>query len=203
MLRDFFAFLRAFWDEWKVLLTGGTIIAALALWTFGTGKAIPRAIDWLILGLTLMLAAFFSWRKQWVAGKRGFIDISPAELAKLCRDRTTFQAAAVIEPYIGKSIRVRLFFNDAATLFPFCVYAHLSDSETFYGVWTTFWVPLSKRKVFMALQKGMLLTIAGRISSVEAYTVRLRSVLLLKIEEPSKPSSGSKALPTPPAAIGP
>lgn len=58
MLRDFVSFLRAVWAAtWKVLLTGVTTAAALALWQFLTPKAPPRVALWFVLGVTVLFAA--------------------------------------------------------------------------------------------------------------------------------------------------
>jgi uncharacterized membrane protein YfcA len=64
MLRDFVGFLLALWKEWKALLTGGTILAVVSLGQKITGKSVPRSTNWLIFGLTLLLASFFAWRKE-------------------------------------------------------------------------------------------------------------------------------------------
>jgi hypothetical protein len=63
VLRDFVSFLHALWNEWKVLLTGGSIIAALAIWGM-LGKSLPYHLGQLVIGLTLVIAAFFAWRKE-------------------------------------------------------------------------------------------------------------------------------------------
>ena len=58
MLRDFAVFLRALWREWKTLLTGGSIVALIALWELTGHKAFPNSVNWLILGFTFVVAAF-------------------------------------------------------------------------------------------------------------------------------------------------
>jgi len=75
MVKDFIEFTRALWEQWKALLTGGSIIALLSLWDFATRKVVPRSLDWLILGLTLLIAAFLSWRKEWLRfdGGSGYV----------------------------------------------------------------------------------------------------------------------------------
>jgi len=49
---------------WIVLLTGGIIMAALAGWNLASGKPLPQALNRLILDATLILAAFFAWRRE-------------------------------------------------------------------------------------------------------------------------------------------
>jgi len=53
-LRDLIRFALALWREWQVLLTGGSIVALLALWAFATGKTIPQNLAWLVIGLTAL-----------------------------------------------------------------------------------------------------------------------------------------------------
>jgi hypothetical protein len=62
-IRDFASYAAVLWQEWKVLLTGGSIMAAAALHGFVIGKPVPANVNWLIVGLTLILAAFLSWRR--------------------------------------------------------------------------------------------------------------------------------------------
>ena len=121
MLRDLICFLAALWAEWKVLLTGGTISAGLVGWALSTGKAAPRNISWIVLGLTLALAAFFAWRKEWVRGDRGFIDVTVSELYRLYETgHTSIQKDAIIKPYVGKWIRARGRVRNVHTDFIFC-----------------------------------------------------------------------------------
>jgi hypothetical protein len=63
-LRDLSAYIVALWREWKALLTGGSIIALASLWMYSHSKPIPANVNWLIVGLTLVLASFLAWRKQ-------------------------------------------------------------------------------------------------------------------------------------------
>ena len=72
MLRDFSSFVTAMWKEWKLLLTGSSIAVVLGLSTL-FGLQLPKHIKWLVSGpspglliacLTLILAAFLSWRKE-------------------------------------------------------------------------------------------------------------------------------------------
>jgi hypothetical protein len=64
MLADICAFLVAIWHEWKTLLTGGTIIAIAWLIQTARDKTNPQSINWLIVGVTLICAAFLAWRKE-------------------------------------------------------------------------------------------------------------------------------------------
>ena len=63
IFRDLAGFIAALWREWKILLTGGTIMALVAIWALGTNRALPYNFGWLVLGLTFIAAAFMSWRR--------------------------------------------------------------------------------------------------------------------------------------------
>src|ERR1700734_1311714 len=69
-IRDFASYAVVLWQEWKVFLTGGTIIALVALYGFVTAKPFPAKVNWLVVGLTLILAAFSSWRKTVVTAEQ-------------------------------------------------------------------------------------------------------------------------------------
>src|SRR5213594_4083700 len=62
--RDLVKYLAALWQEWKTLLTGGSIIAVANLLGLITRTSLPSNVNWFIVGLTLVLAAFLAWRKQ-------------------------------------------------------------------------------------------------------------------------------------------
>jgi hypothetical protein len=183
MFRDFLSFLRALWAEWKTLLTGGTIVAALSIWNLSTSRTIPQKVSWIVLGLTLVIAVFFSWRKEWIAGDRGFIEISPNELARTYRDHTYAQATVRVSPYIGKHLRVSGSILNVHKRWP-SVYISLKESE---DVTINFWLPIWRAKVFMILNLKTPVTVSGRIEEIEAFNVLLTNVVLLKIKEIPKP----------------
>jgi hypothetical protein len=181
MLADFFHFLEAIWSEWKLLLTGGTIIACFSLWTFATGHALSRYLSWSVLVFTLVLAAFFAWRKEWVAGSRGFIDVTPAQLGVLSNNRTSVQADALISPYLGKSMKITAPLNDITTEGVLFTTVFLREPG-FASMFIVFRLPYWKRKTFLTLSPGMRLTVAGRLRAVSTSTIWLKSVMLLKVD---------------------
>ena len=105
MLRDFKSFLAALWREWKLLLTGGGVFAVLSILNLGGWKALPQSFNWLILGLTFILAAFFAWRSEWIEAGRDFIMARPADLVSLFKSGTKVQGEMLVQPYIGKRLR--------------------------------------------------------------------------------------------------
>lgn len=189
MLRDFASFLRAVWQEWKVLLTGGSIIALLSLWAFVSQKPIARSIDWLVLGLTLMLATFVAWRKEWVRNGEGFIAVSPLELTRLVAGKTGVHADALLMPYLNKRIRVT---------------GKLSDVVSFSGLPYTYVVlKLDQIDVRMSMlrwrawpllpiPRNTAITVVGRIARVAASSIELKNSEFVQVEtrEQSELTSG-------------
>jgi hypothetical protein len=123
VIRDFAAFLSALWHEWKILLTGGSIVAVLALLSFGGVKSIPQYVNWLIIGVTFVMAVFHAWRNERTnvartkrdvstevpvpasAPERIVIDVTPEYLMGFYKEHTDVQAAKLAESYIGKWIK--------------------------------------------------------------------------------------------------
>jgi hypothetical protein len=122
VIRDFAVFLRALWHEWKILLTGGSIVAFLALLNFGGAKSIPQYVNWVIIGVTFVMAAFHAWRNERTnvarskrhvstevpvpAPKRIVIDVAPEYLMGFYKDHTDVQADKLAENYIGKWLKL-------------------------------------------------------------------------------------------------
>jgi hypothetical protein len=64
LLKDLLHFAHAFWGAWRVLLTGGSLIALLTLWSLTGQRPIPQNLAWLIVALTFLAASFLAWRKE-------------------------------------------------------------------------------------------------------------------------------------------
>ena len=56
-------YLSALWRHWAKLLTGGSLIAATAVWTL-TGNNLWPKLGMAIVGLTLVSASFHAWREE-------------------------------------------------------------------------------------------------------------------------------------------
>lgn len=179
MLRDFGDFLRALWREWKALLTGGSVIAALALWQMSTGRSVARRMNWLIVGLTLMLASFFAWRREWIHGGHGLVSLSPKQLTDLFDGRTQTHANLYAKQYIGKRIRVTGEIYDVSTITFFVCLLHLKAD----GAWITAPMGPWKARSLAPLAKGTIITVAGRIAKLSRSTIELGSVELIRIED--------------------
>jgi hypothetical protein len=98
-LLDFWRFLLALWREWKVLLTGGGIIALLTAWGFIVHKPVPQEVYWFIVGCTFILAAFRAWQMEGRLGSKLVLRVLPDTQIKLWHPR----------PYeIHSDLRIRL-----------------------------------------------------------------------------------------------
>jgi hypothetical protein len=112
MSHDFLDFLLALWAEWRVLLTGGTIFAAVSVWSLATSKPLPPQIDWLVLEITLILASFLAWRKEWIASNGHALSVEPKRLLELRSQGSQLQSDALLAPYMGKRITITSTLTD-------------------------------------------------------------------------------------------
>jgi len=179
MLRDFFEFVRALWKEWQPLLTGGSIIALLwLLETVSRKPAIP-SVNWLIVGLTFMIAAFFAWRKEWIRGGQGLANRTPKQLIGLFEGRTGIHADSFAKHYIGKRIRVKGSIVDVSVLGLAAFVYLLTDEDV------TVHAMLARWNVgpFVPLAKGTVVTVVGRITDLSGGSIDLRDIDLIEIEE--------------------
>jgi hypothetical protein len=169
MLRDFGRFLQALWTEWSILLTGGSIVAVLVLWTTITAKPIPQSANWTVGGVTLVLASFRAWRKEWIEGGSGFTEVNIEWLVQQFQNRTTMQAEILIRPYLGKWAKVTGELQDIRHIYWYSLIAFKIPPGIFATVWVWRWTA-SK---LSSLPRGTLITVAGRISRVRAGEISL------------------------------
>jgi hypothetical protein len=169
MLGDFARFLAALWREWKVLLTGGSLIAILALWSMGTGKSIQQSVNWLVIGTTLLLAGFFAWRREWIQNGRGLVNVTVDELMATFEGRTSVQATTLVRPYVGKHIRVSGTLKQVSKLRfgSHFVYLDLGQHHV-----TIKMLGQAGRHCAL-LSKGTKVTVIGRIKEVSVLSVYL------------------------------
>lgn len=195
MLRDFASFLAALWREWKVFLTGGSVVAVLSLWNLAGWKPIPHKVNWLIVGLTFTLAAFAAWRKEWIDSGRGFITVPPAELTKIFLAGTKVLGQTLQKPYVGKRLKVTGTVYDVENNgFGATSFVHLSDP----GVFVALFIPSRKMKPFMLLPKGTTITVVGRIHSLYANGIRMTNCELARREDVSTQSAALQSPPPDP-----
>ena len=64
MLKSVGRYVKALWAQWKVLLTGGSVMALVAIWALATNRGLPYSAGWLILGITFVAASFLAWRHE-------------------------------------------------------------------------------------------------------------------------------------------
>jgi hypothetical protein len=178
VLRDFACFALAVWAEWKILLTGGTIMAGLALWNSSVGRSLSPSVSLPVVGVTLVLAAFFAWRKEWIRGGRGFIVVDPKSLVKLFDGRTDVYARTLIRPYVGRWTKITGEIRDIRTG-PFVSLVRLLINDTPVDLELSRW----KLGPFVPLPSGTLVTVAGRISSISSISVSLRNCELMEVDD--------------------
>jgi hypothetical protein len=194
MFRDFSSFVAALWREWKVLLTGGSIVAILALLHFFGVKSLPQnveqSVSWLIVGLTLILAAFFAWRRQWIDADRNFLTLPLEELTRLTEDCTKVHANTLIRPYLGKKIRC------PATIDNVYPDKHLAFVTMKHGaLQITLRLPRWKIRPFVPLPKGTIVTVVGRIYAISKDAITLTNCHIVPAL-PEVPPGGHNPLTT-------
>jgi hypothetical protein len=179
--REFVTFIVSLCREWVVLLTGGGVAAVLVVWGSATGKPLPLHVGWIFLGLTLMLAAFFSWRKQWREAEKNFLQIGPAALMKLREGKTSPHANTMLMPYIGKRIKVTGSFIDVVEIMFGIKNVHLLCEEVSISALVPFW----KARAFVPLPKGAVITLTGTITEINNLSINISSIEI--VPNPSVP----------------
>lgn len=192
MLRDFLSFVAALWHEWKVLLTGGSIIALSQLWQYFGGRPLPRHMNWLIVGLTMILAAFLAWRKQWMEADDKLISLCPTDLMRLIRSRTFLHAEKATKPYLGKKIRVTGTFDNA-----FSVTIATMVWLEYDQIRISFLLPIWRLRDFAPFPRGEPISVVGRIGSIDGGGISLRSVVIVPtpLEVPQSPTHDQQGPP--------
>jgi len=181
VLRDFSAFLRAFWRQWLVLLTGGSVIAVIAIWNLAGRGAPPQQVNWLILGLTLVLAAFFSWREEWIRAGRDLVDIDFSEVRRITDGYTDIQSAQFLRKYVGKRYQVRAKIRNVSysQLIGWNAFLYLDLEGITIAMMYFRWNPnISGMAV---LPKGTEITVSGRVSEINFHSVFLRSCYVVAV----------------------
>jgi hypothetical protein len=170
VLRDFGYFLAALWREWKVFLTGGSIVAAYSFWNLAGWKPLPQNANWLILGATFILASFFAWRREWIESGRDILVVRPTELVKLFASGTNVHGETLVKPYIGKRLRATgTVYDVQRNAVGVMSYVFLKSDEAMLALW----VPRRAIGPFIPLPKGATITVVGRIHSVYDGGIRM------------------------------
>jgi len=173
MVRDFGSFLRALLREWAVLLTGGGISAALALWSLTGHRAPPQSLNWLIAGLTFTLAAFFSWRREWITTGRGVVSLNVAEVVRVIYNQTSAQSQELLRQYIGKQWEVSAPFSHFYRG-SFRTYASLEVAAGSYTVSFAFYPWNRSLRALALFPYGTRVTISGRIKRIDHLGITLK-----------------------------
>ncbi len=172
---DFRAFLNSLWEEWKMLLTGGSISAILVLYGSWSGKSLAHLAGLSFLGLTLLRAVFLSWRKQWREAAKNFVDISPASLIELREGKTSPLAKTLLRPYIGKRMKVTGTFYDVSDFLFWYKLVHLYSGGALIAAQVSHW----SAKKYIPLPKGIVITLTGTIAAISDSAVSLSGIELV------------------------
>jgi hypothetical protein len=88
-MREAQQFLRLVWGHWRIILTGGSLIAFLFLWQI-TGKSVQWWVYAAIAVLTLFASCFLTWREEYktrIEAKQQIIDKTEEFQQQLDRER--------------------------------------------------------------------------------------------------------------------
>lgn len=69
-------YLTALWRHWVLLVTGGSLIAIVAIYAFVTSKGVVEPWGWLIAGATFVSASYFTWRDERLKVERIEADVA-------------------------------------------------------------------------------------------------------------------------------
>jgi hypothetical protein len=164
----------------KAILTGGTMWATLVLLQKTMGITVPPSMDDVIVALTLIAATFMAWRKQWIINSQHELaDVILHTLTARYVGRTYAHARAMIQPYIGRRIKV------TGTLRNF--YGHIlgvsQAAITVDNVIVILRMPVWKARWLAPLPIDTVITVSGRIADVDSSSVRLDSVEILDVDD--------------------
>jgi hypothetical protein len=173
--REFFAFIRALWEEWEVLLTGGTFGALLVLYGSVSGKAVAHHVGWVFLFATFLWSVFLSWRKQWREAEKNFVALGVAQLMELREGKTSPLANTILRPYIGKRIRVTGKLSDVSDRFFLTRLIHLRSEGILLAAQVPFW----SASKFLPIPKGTVISLTGTISEIGTLAIQLVDVDLV------------------------
>ena len=164
-------------------LDGGTLIALLFIVGAIRNKPMPSNVNWLVLGLTLIIAAFLAWRREWIENGKGFIDATPLQIAKLVWDVTGVAARSHIRPYRNKWIRVTGRLTEVTDLVFPMMYVRVEYGDQ-AGKRCEVVMAMSRWKAapFVPLPRGTTVTVAGRIKKITGYMIDLSDVEFISAE---------------------
>ncbi len=170
--REFITFIVSLFKEWGTLLTGGALAAALSIWSIVSGRSTPLHIGWIFLWLTLIMAAFFSWRKQWREAENNFVQIGPAALMHLRKNKTSPHADTILKPYIGKRLKLNANFMDIADVAFFVKILHFECEDVSISALVAPWTA----KRFLPLPRLSKLTITGTITEIRSLGISISGI---------------------------
>ena len=186
MVRDFFDFLWSLWQEWKALLTGGSIVALVFLYTVVSKKQLPYRVYWCILAMTFVIAAFYSWRRARVEGGAGLVEVDVHKLCGVFSEETDIHANLYVKQYIGK--RVRMTGNMWAVsniVWMTMVLIKVTSGRKDKHIKLTMIRWLGVARAFIPLRSGTSVTVEGRISEISYSGMTLSGASLVSVNLPT------------------
>jgi hypothetical protein len=58
-------YVKTLWHQWKVFLTGGSLMAATVIYSFATAQAVSRPWGWGLIAGTFVLASYGAWKQEY------------------------------------------------------------------------------------------------------------------------------------------
>jgi hypothetical protein len=190
-VRYFVSFLAAVLRQWGVIVSGGVIVGLIALFEHFSGRSLAGWPLKVAIGLSLLAAVFFAWRKerqQWErVGGLAPLSATPRELMSAYDGRTTSQGEKLAEAYKGKWLKVEGTISDAVeygltmaligssvivTLAPILSYGMPAVFLRFGIKWRS---PLS------VLTSKETIVVLGQIEKVEKHNIWLKRCELLEV----------------------
>jgi hypothetical protein len=198
LLRHVGQYLSAIYSGWVGLVSGVAGVVLLILLVFwGDDYAFlkdnKKTFVWTAF-ICLLLAGFSAWRKErqrWERlGGLGVLSLTPKELVSVFKGRTTTQGEKLVKSYIGKVIRLSRPIADVRISRDPLLWRR-AVIVTFMGM------ALGEPNVFLrfsrkwasslsVLREGEVITVIGRIHSIDQFSVWLSGCELIEVHTPQE-----------------
>lgn len=160
---------------------GGSVFTIIVIWSLVTRRSVPLNILYPVLAVTFIWAGFLAWRKEVQAlsslrmalppspGNTGreliFVNETPSFLTQLSAGHTSIQAGKLLEPYLGKWIKVpSVTIRNIKETRPS---EHLVFGNSKDGTSLALWFGAKWAERIVILRGGSEIAIIGKITSAE------------------------------------
>ena len=191
--REFVSFLRSLWSEAKALVMGGSIFAVIAIWGLTTRRTVSTDVAYLALGVTFIWAGFLAWRKEAHESARLrsalhdvlsrqdrptfdrpgliFVNEEPSFFARLFDGHTSIQSTKLIEPYMGKWMRLSIDVADISEASASQHRVHgFKDQTSIFMYFEKQW-----QEQVSILRSRSVIEVVGQIRNIDRGMLRLES----------------------------